>query len=404
MISSFVKNRTFLLLVGGKSISIFGDRIYSIALMWYIIEKTGSTLSLGMSVICMTLPSVLAMPWAGVLADKNIKKELLIVSDTARGIMMFAIVLLTMNGNTPFFAINICLIMVSAMDAFFSPALSATIPLVIEKDKLSRANAILQFVQQLSNIVGPAIGGILVAFMSIPMLFALNGLSFFISAVFSLFLRIPSVKVTDDMEPFFTRFIGGVRYTMQMKRVLFLIIVGGVIINFFLAPLNVFLVLICNQVINAGSTGLGWIEASISAGAFLGSFIIFSNIIKNQIRLAVIGLTLEGIALILASLFMNLTSLIIFFSLLGIGVCFASVGISTVYQLMIEKEKMGRVMSFNSMLCTCTVPLGIFVGSIIIKQFSVTNIILIYGLIVALSGISLIIPFKEKLVKSGLHD
>ncbi len=393
------RNRMFMLLVGGQGISVLGDKLYSIALMWYIISQTGSSLSLGMSVMCMTLPSIIIMPWAGVLADKNIKKPLLIVTDVTRGILMLVLMLITKDGQVPLIAIDICLVLASSIKAFFSPALASSIPLVVEEEKLSKANASFQFVQQTSNIIGPALGGILIAVVSIPVLFAINGVSFFIAAGFSLFLSIPNLKVSSEKESFLHQFKEGIYYTFRMRRLLFLIIVGGVIINFFLAPLNVFLSVICKQVLHVGASGLGWTETSVAIGALIGSLVMVSGLFKNQIRLAVFGLVLEGAALVVAGVFMNYLALIIFAGMLGLGICFASVGISTAFQTLVDKDKMGRVMSFLSMLTSCTIPLGILTGSVLVNHWEMTKIFTLSGVIVGLAGLALLIPFKNEFLR-----
>ncbi|GGH88847.1 MFS family permease [Pullulanibacillus pueri] len=391
-----LKNKTFMLLLGGQGISIFGDSLYSVALMWYIMDQTGSTLSLGMSVICMTLPSILFMPWAGVLADKNIKKTLLFASDGLNGLLMCLLMVITLikSEGVPTVVIDSCLMLTSTIRAFFSPALSATIPLIVEEKDLTRANSAFQFIRQFSNIAGPAVGGLLMAFLSISTLFMINAFSFFIAAVFSLFMSIPNLEALTVKQPFFKRFAEGIHYTFRMRRLLFLILVGGVIINFFLAPLNIFTTYLCNQVLETGAQGLGWVEASISIGAVLGSCMMMSGWFKNQIRLAVFGLCLEGIALLIAGIFMEYWALILFASLLGFGVCLASVGISTTYQKLIAPDKMGRVMSFSSMISSCTVPVGMLAGTFAVAHWDMSFIFLISGLVVFISGLALVIPFK----------
>lgn len=394
--NTFVKNHQFLLLLGGQSISIFGDQIYNIGLMWTIMKQTGSAMSLGMSVLCMTLPSIFIMPWAGVLADWNIKKQILMITDFIRGFMMFVIAFLTLDGNFSLIIINFFLVMISAMSAFYSPALSSTVPLILNKKNLSKGNAIFELIRRFSTILGPVIGGILVSVLSISSVFVLNGFSFFISFIFSIFLKIPSVNQPEYPESFFTRFKDGLAYTLRMKKLLCLILVGGVIINFFLAPIEIFLVVISNH-LNFGSSGLGLLDASISIGALLGSLIILFDSSQNQIRLAMFGLVLEGISLILSGLLSEFVVLIISFGLLGLGISFASIGIGTTFQLIIDDEKRGRVNSFIAMLGSCTVPLGTLFGSFLTGQFPVQWILLGFGFIVICSGLTLYFPFKAEL-------
>ncbi|MNI84358.1 hypothetical protein D3C73_1412560 [compost metagenome] len=89
--------------------------------------------------------------------------------------------------------------------------------------------------------------------------------------------------------------------------------------------------------------------------------------------------------------------MILLFGLLGFGVCFASVGIRTTYQALIDPDKMGRVMSVLSMLGSCTIPLGTYAGSVLIEHWPIAPILLIYGMIVAVAGLSLILPFRKDL-------
>lgn len=394
--NSILKNRQFLLLLGGQGISIFGDQIYLIGLMWTIMKQTGSAMSLGTTVICMMLPSVLVMPWAGVFADQNIKKQILMISDLVRGLIMFVITMLALEGHFSLPLINLFLVLISMMDAFFNPALSATIPLVLDLQSLSKGNAIFEFIRRISTVLGPVVGGMLITVLSISSIFAINGFSFFVSFFFSLFLKIPPVSQSAAHDSFFLRFKEGFLYTLRMKRLLCLTLVGGVVINFFLAPLDVLLIVVSQQM-KFGASGLGFIEGAISIGALAGSAAVLFGHIRNHVRLAIIGLVLEGVALTFASIIPELSTLILFFGLLGLGVSFASIGIGTTFQLITEEDKRGRASSFSTMLGSCTVPLGILFGSFLTDRLSVQWVLFSFGLIVVFSGTTLYFPFKNEL-------
>ncbi|SFG24438.1 MFS transporter [Sporolactobacillus nakayamae] len=390
------RNRQFLILLTGQGISIFGDQIYYVGLMWTIMKQTGSAMSLGMSVICMTLPAILIMPLAGVLADRNIKKQMVMIADAVRACIMAIVALFLFEGYFSLAIINLCLVIISVMDAFFNPALSATVPLILDKAGLSKGNAIFEFIRRISAILGPVVGGFLITFLSIGSVFALNGLSFLVSFIFSLFLKIPRVTQAKQRETFVFKFKEGLFYTIRMKRLLFLTLVGGVIINFFLAPLDVLIIFTSKQ-LNFGSTGVGWIEASISVGALLGSIAIFFGHIRSQIRLAVAGLIFEGVALILSGIFPGLIPFILFFGLLGLGISFASIGIGTTFQLITDDDKRGRVNSFGSMLSSCTVPLGTLFGSFLTGYLPLQWIFLLFGIVIAGAVTLLYVPFREEL-------
>jgi MFS transporter, DHA3 family, macrolide efflux protein len=393
---AILKNKNFLLLWIGQSVSMLGSRFYSIAIMWYVIEKTGSSMDLGFTVLCFTLPAVLIMPIAGIMADHNYKKKILITSDLANGIIVSVMALLLYQNALSTHMLYLMIIAISSASAFFTPAISASIPLITGKKELSKANSLNQFTSRMANIIGPTLAGILIAVTDIWLLLLLNGISFIISAISESWIQIPNVETSSGKQNIRQQFRDGMKFALKSKELLALIFVGGIIINFFLAPLMVFITIICNQILVVGSQGFGIVEACIAVGALLGSVISFLNIIKNQIKLGIIGLVLEGVALLVGGVFLSYTSMIIFAILLGLGVSMASIGITTMYQMLVPENMMGRVGSILSSISTFIVPIGILVGSYVINIYSVELIFIVSGIIVLLSGIMLVIPFAQE--------
>ncbi|MFB7303052.1 MULTISPECIES: MFS transporter [Heyndrickxia] len=394
---NLLKNKSFVLLWIGNAVSLLGNRFYNIAIMWYIIEKTGSSIALGLSVLCFTVPSVLIMPFVGVLADRNIKKQLLVGSDLLNGCIMIVIAALMFFDGFPLALLYVLMIISSVVSAFFSPTIGATIPLIVGKPHLTKANSFMQVTNQLSNILGPALAGILLALTNMWLLFLINGISYIISAISELFIHVPKIDIGHVKKHFFLQFKEGLSYVIRYKNLLHLIIVGGVIINFFLAPLNVFITILCNQVLKVGSSGMGIVDAAISVGALIGSILILLNVMKDKIKMVIIGLSIEGLALLIAGIFTNSYLAMLFFAaILGLGISFASVGIGTLYQTLVPENKIGRVSSLLSTLSTIIVPIGTMVGSSIINHLSISLVLNISGILVTLSGLSLIITLKNK--------
>ncbi|GIN85210.1 MFS transporter [Heyndrickxia sporothermodurans] len=390
-------NKNFLLLWMGNAVSILGNRFYNIAIMWYIIEKTGSSLALGLSVLCFTIPSVLIMPFVGVLADRNMKKQLLVISDLINGCIMVSIAALMYFDDFSIYLLYFLMVLSSIVSAFFSPTIGATIPLIVGKDNLTKANSFMQITNQLSNIIGPAFAGMLIAIASMWILFFINGITFIISAISELFLKIPKVSMEHTRKHFLSQFKEGMVYVLQYRSLLHLIIVGGIVINFFLAPLNVFITVLCNQVLKVGASGMGIVDAAISAGALLGSLFILLNMIKNKVKMVIFGLFIEGISLLIAGIFNeSYFALILFASVLGLGVSLASVGIGTLYQTMVPENKIGRVGSLLSTLSTFIVPIGTMFGAYIINHVPISTVLNLSGILVSLSGVSLIITLQNE--------
>lgn len=393
------KNKNFVLLWSGQTVSKLGDRFFQIALMWFIYTETGSSLALGISLICFTIPMIIIQPIAGTFADRNFKKQIIVASDILNGILMLTIAYFLFAGHLPMAVLYGLIALSSGITAFFTPAIQASIPLIVEEEQLPKANSLNQFSMQMSNILGPVLAGIMLGITEIWFLLLLNGISYIISALTEFWIEIPEVKSETENASFNKRFKEGFQYLMKNNQLLYLVFVGGVIINFFLAPLQVFLTVLSNDILQVGSTGFGFINTSISVGAITGVLLVFLNVCKDKYKMVVIGLTLEGVALLLLGIIPTFTIAITSSIILGLGVALASTGIGTLYQTIIPKDKMGRVMGLVSTILLTVVPIGTLFGSMIINYFAVYHILIVFGVVVILASLSLIFL----LVKMSIH-
>ncbi len=386
-------NKDFMLLWAGVGVSRFGERFFQLIIMWFVVQETGSALALGTTVIFITLPTLLIGPIAGVFADRYDKKKIIVIMDFCNGILILALAALLLTGNMTMWILYVFLMMTSTVSAFFNPAANASIPLLIEKKYLSKANSLNQFSMQGSNIVGPATAGILLAVFNneYGLLLIASGVAYSISAITEMWIRMPSVSEEKQADSKFIQELKeGMQFVLEDKRLLMLIIAGGLIINFFLAPLSVYFTIMSDSIFNVGSAGLGTLNAMIALGALFGSLMIMFNLSKDRYKTAIVGLVMEGVGLMLIGSFMDYYVAIAAVFIIGMGTCFASVGLNTLYQTIIPKEKMGRVLSIVSVLLTTSVPLGTLFGSIIINHIPMFVILLVFGFVVTLSGLSLI--------------
>lgn len=393
------KNKDFILLWLAQSISKLGTRFYDIALMWYLYKKTGSSIALGLSVLCFTLPSIVIAPLAGVLADKLDKKKIIISTDAINGIIMLVFSYFIFSDRYPIYILYIFMILSTIVTDIFNPAISSTTPIIVQENDLKDANTLNQITSQIINILGPALAGILIALMDMWILFLVNGLSFLICAVIESFAIIPKIVTEENNNNFLLQFKEGLLYVLKEKSLLSLVLAGGVIINFFLAPLSIYETILSNKILKVGSTGYGIMNSTLSVGALAGGLLIFSNIFKDKYKIAVTGLCIEGAAVALFAV-PNYHVVLCAEAILGLGVSMASVGISTLYQTLIPKDKMGRVMALVSTLCDVTIPLGTLLGSTTAAFMPLNIILIISGIFVLGTGTALI-PLLGVKVSSG---
>ena len=152
--------RDFTLVVIGQIISLFGNAILRFALPLYLLRITGSPTLFGIVTACSFAPMVVLSLVGGVLADRVNKRDIMVVLDfsTAALIAIFTL-LLDRAPLVPLFII--VLMLLYGISGTYQPAVQASIPLLVHPERLIAANAVINQVNTLSNLLGPVLGGVL---------------------------------------------------------------------------------------------------------------------------------------------------------------------------------------------------------------------------------------------------
>jgi DHA3 family tetracycline resistance protein-like MFS transporter len=179
---SALSHRPFALLWVGRSVSSLGDGIYLVALAWWVLATTGSAAANGVILICATAPMLLLLLVGGVVVDRVSRRRLLVEADIIRGLVVIAVAVLAWWHLLAFWQLALLSALFGAVRAFFYPAYTSIIPEITPREALPSANALATLSVEATGILGPALGGVLVALGGTPAAFALDGLSFFLSA------------------------------------------------------------------------------------------------------------------------------------------------------------------------------------------------------------------------------
>ena len=186
-------HKDFTLVVTGQIISLFGNAVLRFALPLYILEQSGSPALFGQVSALAFLPMILLSPVGGMIADRVDKQRVMVVLDFITSALVFGYI--AISGYFSAIAIVVVLMMaLYAIQGAYSPAVQASIPLLVEEKKLVPANAAVNLVNSLSNMLGPVIGGVLYGTFGLPIVLIVSAICFFLSAVMELFIRIPHKK------------------------------------------------------------------------------------------------------------------------------------------------------------------------------------------------------------------
>ena len=184
-------NKDFILMLQGNAVSDIGDLLYSVAIGYWVYEKTGSSALMGvMSSISMFVTMFLS-PFTGSIVDKCSRKWMIVGMDVLRGLIMLVLgALLYMNSlNIP--GVLLAALLASVCAVFFNPAVNTLMIDIIPRDDMVRGQSVFSASNALINMVGKAFSGVLVAFLGVPLIVVLNGVSYLVSAVTEMFIRVP---------------------------------------------------------------------------------------------------------------------------------------------------------------------------------------------------------------------
>ena len=184
-------NKDFFLLLQGNAVSDLGDLLYSVAIGYWVYEKTGSSALMGvMSSISMFVTMFLS-PFTGSIVDKISRRWIITGMDLLRGIIMLVLGALAWTDALSVPVVLSAAFAASLCSVFFNPAVNTLMIDLIPHDDMVRGQSVFSASNALISLVGKALSGVLVAWLGVPLIVVLNGVSYLFSAASELFIRIP---------------------------------------------------------------------------------------------------------------------------------------------------------------------------------------------------------------------
>lgn len=338
-------NKDFVLMWQGAFISFFGDIIYGLAISYWVLQATGSTALMGTTAALSSLPRVLIAPFAGALADRLDRKNILGLTNLLRGLLMFLMAFLTFRNLLSVQLVMFSAFFISAAGVFASPCIVSMIPDLVEKEDVVRANSIRSASFSVAELAGNGIGGFMISIIGVPVLILLNAISFIYYYVSLLFVNVPKrtlsvahqkkniwVDLKEGVIEFYQNV--GLRYTM----------IGSMLGNFFVAGIfNLALAVFLQRGFSVEQFGI--LMSFLGLGAFMGMFAIalLKVPIKHYVKVIVVGFSVMGVCLI--SLMFTHNFVLSCF-LICVGMAGNSMGnaiMNSVFIIGVEPEKRGKL-------------------------------------------------------------
>lgn len=186
--------RTFRIIWLGELISIIGSGLTSFALGVWIYQKTGEATPFAMTVLFSTLPRMLVMPLAGMLADRWNRRLLMILGDTGSALTTLVIAILAVLGRLDLVWIYLLVAVSSVFSTFQEPAYRASVTMLVEKKDLARASGMMNGSEAVQMLLSPLLAGLLFNLIGLGGIILIDFATFFFAVGALLIVRIPQPK------------------------------------------------------------------------------------------------------------------------------------------------------------------------------------------------------------------
>lgn len=184
-------NKDFVLLLQGSTVSTLGDLMYSVAIGYWVYEKTGSSALMGvMSAISMFVTMFLS-PFCGSIVDKLNRKWVMVGLDLMQSAVMITVGIFAYTNKLSIAGVLVAAFLAAFGSVFYSPAANTLLLDIIPRDDMVRGQSVFSASSSLINTVGTAFSGVMVAFFGVPLIVIINGLSNLYSAISEMFIRVP---------------------------------------------------------------------------------------------------------------------------------------------------------------------------------------------------------------------
>jgi MFS family permease len=353
-----LQHRNYQLYLGGQLISMAGTWMQSIAQAWLVYQLSHSELMLGVVGFAAAIPALIVTPFGGVIVDRVPKRKLLVITQSSAMLLAFILALLSFLNVVQVWHIVALAFGLGLVNAFDGPARQAFVVEMVGRDDLPNAIAVNSMLFNSARIIGPTIGGVLLATVGAAWCFLINGLSFLAVIAGLLAMKIHQQRSVHSGTTALEQLLEGLRYVFAHTEMLALLMLSLIFSMFGISYITL-LPAFTDQVLHLDATGYGVINAALGLGAVVGAFLIAHLGDRNK-RGRLLTFANIGFPIVLLA-FANNASFPIALGLaflLGVGFMLEFTNINTLLQLNVLEGMRGRVMSLYTLTFFGFAPFG----------------------------------------------
>jgi MFS transporter, DHA3 family, macrolide efflux protein len=356
----------------GQAFSMLGSHLVGFAFVWHLTETTGSATILAIGTLVQILPQVLVSPIAGALVDRWNRKLVMIVFDSITALFTLLVAVLFLLNSAQIWHIYLAMFVRSTCGQFQWAALTASTTLMVPKKQLSRVAGANQTLNGIMNILGPALGALLIALLPMQGVLFIDVSTALLAVIPLLFFTIPQpirngskdiTKFTPDTS-LWQDLAEGWKYVVGWHSLLTIIVVA-MLINFLITPAFSLLPLVVTEHFGMGAYELGFINSAFGIGVIVGGLVLSAwGGFNNRILTSLVALTISGAAVLVVGVAPSNMYLLAVAGMALFGFLNPLVNgpLMAVMQAKVEPELQGRVFTLLNAGAGLASPLGLIIA------------------------------------------
>ena len=375
-----LKHRNFKLFVSGQSLSLIGTWMTRLATSWLVYRLTGSALLLGVVGFSSQILTFLLAPFAGVWVERMDRRKLLVCTQTLAGLQS-----LTLAGLTLSRIINIKEVIVLAslqglINAFDMPGRQAfLVQMVDEKQDLGNAIAINSSIVNLARMVGPALAGLVIAWLGEGYCFLIDGISYGAVILSLLMMRVRPSGFARPATSMLLQMKEGWAYVSTFKPIRTILLLFA-LSNLMGMPFTVLLPIFAGKILHGGAHTLGFLAGASGAGALVSALsLAVRKSVRGLTTMIQIASAMFGVGLILLGFSHVLWLSMLMLTVVGFGMMQGMAASNTVIQTLVPEDKRARVMSYYTMAFVGMAPFGSLLAGYLAHHFGAPHTVMLNG-------------------------
>lgn len=383
-----LRHRNYRLFFGGQSVSLIGTWITRIATSWLVYRLTGSALLLGIVGFCGQIPTLLLAPFAGVIVDRHDRHRILVITQVLSMLQSLALAVLALPHIITVNEVLVLQLMQGIINAFDTPARQSFIVGMIEdRADLPNAIALNSSMVNGSRIIGPSIGGIIIAAVGEGWCFMIDAISYLAVIASLLAMQVEKRQATRLGTRVGEELRAGFSYVTHSSAIRSALLLLALVSTMGM-PYTVLMPAIASEQLHGGAHTLGFLMTASGVGALAGALYLASrNSVLGLGRAMSVATLAFGVGLIAFSLSRQQWLSLLLLPIVGGGMMVETASTNTIIQTIVEEGMRGRVMAFYAMAFVGTAPIGSLIAGVAADRIGAPMTILLGGLACIAGGI-----------------